>query len=319
MQHDMNCAHEEGEDMTQLVSLFINHMSAEEKAVNTTDHYTEVLERFELWLRSAHQLSLSESDVRKINGMIMVEYYQSFYQRQLKTSTRNNYTVVLKKFFKFLLEVGAILEDPTRMLHCIKLEENPEEDEDKEYSPEQLKALLKLLSEPKTARNSLRDSAMVALMLGSGLRASEVCSLDVSDSPAIKSGMITCKRKGRGYKSVEVADFVWPYIDRYLWQRGKCEADAPLFLSQKGNRMTRTALWKSLNTKQSIVGIPSGVHKFRHTFTSDVDRNPIGGAAVSRDLAGHKSVAVTNNYLHSNHQERQQVVNSMGYAGLLEN
>ena len=82
--------------------------------------------------------------------------------------------------------------------------------------------------------------------------------------------------------------------------------------------MNRISLWKSLHTKQNSVGIPSGVHKFRHTFTSDVDRNPIGGAAVSRDLAGHTSVAITNAYLHSNHEERQQVVNSMGYAKLFE-
>lgn len=159
---------------------------------------------------------------------------------------------------------------------------------------------------------------MVALMLGSGLRASELCNLNVSDAVHIRHGQVSCKRKGKGWSNVEIAGFVWPYIDRYLWKRGKCEPDEPLFVSQKGKRMNRISLWKSLHTKQCSVGIPSGVHKFRHTFTSDVDRNPIGGAAVSRDLAGHTSVAITNVYLHSNHEERQQVVNSMGYAKLFE-
>lgn len=302
--------------MAQLVDLFINHLSAEEKADTTTSHYSEVLSRFSEWLMENHHFSLSSSDVQNITGLILVEYYQDLHKRNLKTSTRNNYIVVLKKFFRFLLDTGVIADDPTRALHCVKEKRKVDDDEGKEYSADQLKALLELLSDPNGARNNVRDAAMVALMLGSGLRASELCSLNVSDAALIKCGQVGCKRKGKGWSTVEVAAFVWPYIDRYLWLRGKCAPEEPLFLSQKGNRMNRTSLWKSLHAKQSIAGIPSGVHKFRHTFTSDVDRNPIGGAAVSRDLAGHTSVTITNAYLHSNHEERQQVVNSMGYAEL---
>lgn len=304
--------------MSQLVDLFINHLSAEEKADTTTGHYAKVLARFEDWLMAKYQLSLSSSDVQTINGLILVEYYQELHKRSLKTTTRNNYIVVLKKFFRFLLDTGVISDDPTRVLHCVKEKRKAEDDEGKEYTPDQLKALLELLSEPDGVRNSTRDAAMVALMLGSGLRASELCSLNVSDAAHIKRGQVGCRRKGKGWSTVEVAGFVWPYIDRYLWLRGKCSPDEPLFISQKGNRMNRVSLWKSLHAKQCSVGIPSGVHKFRHTFTSDVDRNPIGGAALSRDLAGHTSVTTTNAYLHSNHEERQQVVNSMGYAGLFE-
>lgn len=304
--------------MAQLVDLFISHLLAEEKAVATTDHYAEVLARFEKWLLQKHHLSLCSSEIQAVNGMILVEYYQELHKRRLKTTTRNNYIVVLKKFFCFLLDIGVIVDDPTHALHCVKEKRQADDGEDKEYSPEQLKMLLELLSKPEGVRNNARDAAMVALMLGSGLRASELCNLNVSDAVHIRHGQVSCKRKGKGWSNVEIAGFVWPYIDRYLWKRGKCEPDEPLFVSQKGKRMNRISLWKSLHTKQCSVGIPSGVHKFRHTSTSDVDRNPIGGAAVSRDLAGHTSVAITNVYLHSNHDERQQVVNSMGYAKLFE-
>lgn len=304
--------------MTKLIELFINHLSAEEKAGNTTGHYVEALERFEAWLFEYHHLALSEADAGKITSLILVEYYQSFHQRNLKTATRNNYTVILKKFFRFLVNTGVLSEDPTAALHSVRERKKPDTEEEKEYTPEQLKALLELLSDPKSARNCARDAAVVALILGSGLRASEACGLNVEDAQAIKCGRVRCKRKGGGWANVEVAGFVSPYIERYLWTRGKCDPDQPLFLSQKGQRLTRTALWKSLRAKQCSVGIPTGVHRFRHTFTSDVDRNPIGGAAISRDLAGHRSVAVTNTYLHSNHEERQQVVNSMGYAELLK-
>jgi len=304
--------------MAQLIDLFINHLSAEEKATTTTSHYGEILHRFDNWLDEKYHLSLNYSDVQMINGLIMVEYYQELYKRSLKTATRNNYIVVLKNFFRFLLSAGVISDDPTRALHCIKEKKKADEGEEKEYSSNQLKALLELLSVSDNARNNTRDAAIVALMLGSGLRASELCSLNVVDAVNIRNGQIRCKRKGGSWSNVEVASFVWPYIDRYLWLRGKCDPNEPLFVSQKGNRMNRVSLWKSLQSKQHSVGIPSGIHRFRHTFTSDIDRNPIGGAAVSRDLAGHTSVTITNTYLHSNHEERQQVVNSMGYAYLFD-
>lgn len=304
--------------MAQIVDLFIRHLTAEEKANTTTDHYAHALTRFEHWLMENHHLSLDEPDLQSISGLMLVEYYQSLHERHLKAATRNNYIIILKKFFHFLLDSGIVSADPTLALHCVKGKGKLDSQENKEYTPAQLKSLLNLLSDPHKVRNNARDAAMVALMLGSGLRASEVCSLNICDVPDIKQGLIKCKRKGKGWSNVEVAGFVWPYIDRYLWLRGSCAPEDPLFLSQKGNRMNRTSLWKSLHTKQCSVGIPSGVHKFRHTFTSDVDRNPIGGAALSRDLAGHTSVSITNAYLHSSHEERQQVVNSMGYADLLD-
>lgn len=304
--------------MAQLVDLFIAHLSAEEKSITTTDHYTEILHRFEHWLITNHHISLTIPEIQSINGLILVGYYCDLHKRSLKTTTRNNYIVVLKKFFRFLVDTGTLSDDPTRALHCVKEKKKPDEYEGKEYSSDQLKALLDLLSRPDAAHNNARDAAIVALLLGSGLRASELCSLNVADAAGIRKGLVRCKRKGGNWANVEVAAFVCPYIDRYLWLRGKCELDDPLFISQKGNRINRNSLWKSLQAKQKSVGIPSGIHRFRHTFTSDVDRNPIGGAAVSRDLAGHTSVTITNTYLHSNHEERQQVVNSMGYADLLE-
>lgn len=78
--------------MTKLVELFIHQLSAEEKSANTTAHYIEVLERFEKWLIENHSLTLSESDIGKVSGRILVEYYQILYQRRLRPASRNNYS-----------------------------------------------------------------------------------------------------------------------------------------------------------------------------------------------------------------------------------
>ena len=98
---------------------------------------------------------------------------------------------------------------------------------------------------------------------------------------------------------------------------GTTVPDAPLFISQKNNRMTRNALWKSFSTKQRELGLDTGVHRFRHTFLSDIDHHSNGSAALARDLGGHRSVAITNNYLHTTPAERSAAVNSMSYAEIM--
>ena len=158
---------------------------------------------------------------------------------------------------------------------------------------------------------------MVALALGSGLRAFELCSLNVSHLSDIQNGTVAVERKGGGWSEVSVADFVYPHVARYLLTRRGALPNEPLFLSQKGNRMTPNSLWKTLAYKEKQLGLKTGVHIFRHTFLSDIEHDSKGGAAMARDLAGHKSIQITNTYLHTTPQERKEAVNHMGYAHLL--
>jgi integrase len=189
--------------------------------------------------------------------------------------------------------------------------------QEKVYSTEQIAALLDRLENGSDRLTDYRDLAIIALILGSGMRASEACNLNISQLRDIQDGVVCCKRKGGEMSEVNVASFVYPHVQRYLLLRGKCAPDAPLFVSQKGNRMTRNALWKSFASKQRELGLDTGVHRFRHTFLSDVDHHSNGSAALARDLGGHSSVAITNNYLHTTPEERRAAVNSMSYASML--
>ena len=300
--------------MDNLIGSFLGHLTAEECAENTSIQYGSVLQRLEAWLIVTHQLSLAPEHVGQITGLILAEYYQNMHNRGLAVSTRNNYVVAIKQFFAFLMAANVISVNPTDVLHCVKEKKQNISDEDQLYTSDELQALLALMSSGDGCRNDLRDAAMVALMLGSGLRASEVCSLNISDLDGIRKGLIRCKRKGGDWEPVHVAQFVSHHVERYLLTRRGCKPDEPLFLSQKGQRMNRNSLWKSLAAKQKKVNLHTGVHRFRHTFLSDTQRD---GAAMARDLGGHSSVSITNNYLHTTAAERTQAVNSVRYADLL--
>ena len=306
--------------MTSLIDRFMNQLTAEEKSPETLSHYREELTRFEGWLGEHYQLSLGEEHIPEVTAIMLSEYYQELYARGLSVPTRNNYVVILHRFFDYMAQLRVVKEDASKVLRCVKDKKQRQklaEAQEKVYTTEQIAALLNRLENGSERLTDYRDLAIIALILGSGMRASEACNLNICQLSDIQNGIVWCKRKGGEMSEVNIASFVYPHVQRYLLLRGKCAPDAPLFISQKGNRMTRNALWKSFASKQRELGLNTGVHLFRHTFLSDVDHPSNGSAALARDLGGHSSVAITNNYLHTTAEERKAAVNNMSYGNIL--
>lgn len=292
--------------MKNYVDLYIHHLAAEGKSPETLSQYKRQLEHLEAWLIECCGADFSSTHIRDVTGVMLTEYYQHLYERQLAVSTRNNYTVIIKEFFEFLEGVGAIAKSPAAVLRCVREKATPEDEQPHMYTQNDVQALLHSIATEKPRRNCLRDTAVVALIFATGLRASEVCNLNCSQMDEIRSGTLYCKRKGGDWKNVAVGSFAVGYIDRYLLSRGTPAADEPLFLSQKGRRLTRTALWKSLATKQRRADVSTGVHILRHTVLSAIDHD--GGSALARDVGGHSSVVITNRYVHTSADERKHAV-----------
>ena len=149
------------------------------------------------------------------------------------------------------------------------------------------------------------------------MRVSELCSLNIGDIDGHERGSVYVRRKGGAWKTVEVADFAYKYIETYLKTRkDRKDKDAPLFLTSHGCRCSGEQLYKAMRTKQNKAGvredIQRGNHVFRHTFVSAVEK--IGGGAVARDLANHKSLVVTNRYDHSTAKQRHDAVNALQWG-----
>ncbi len=301
------------------IEFFEAHLAAEKMRPATIMQYGSFLRRFERYLKRQHGLDLSAEGVRKVTGLHLSAYMQELTALERQMSTRNNYIVILKCFFGHLLKIGAIHSDPSLALHCIKEKNTPQALERraaKRYSNEQLAALLAVFQGNRPRLTDLRDAAVLALILGSGLRAFEVCALNVRQAQEIRTGVLFCLRKGGNWAHVSVAGYVAAaYIDRYLCARSPVRPEDPLFVSQKGGRLDRKALWNALATKQSRLNLQTGVHIFRHTLLTAIDHD--GGSALARDVGGHTSVQITNQYMHPSMDERLEAVNATPYAALL--
>ena len=304
--------------MKSPIEFFEAHLAAEEMRPATVVQYGSFLRRFERYLKQQHGLDLSAEGVRKVTGLHLSAYMQELSALERQVSTRNNYIVILKCFFRHLLQIGAIDSDPSLALHCIREKNTPQALERraaKRYSNEQLSTLLTVFQGKRPRLTDLRDAAVLALILGSGLRAFEVCALNVRQAQEIRTGILFCLRKGGNWAHVSVAGYVAAYIDRYLCARGPVRPEDPLFVSQKGGRLDRKALWKALSSKQSRLNLQTGIHIFRHTLLTAIDHD--GGSALARDVGGHKSVQITNQYMHPSMDERLEAVNATPYAALL--
>ena len=138
--------------------------------------------------------------------------------------------------------------------------------------------------------------ALVSLMLSTGLRISEVCGLNVSVVRDMESGKAQCLRKGGFWQPIKVSEDAVAHLKRYLGPRIVNENE-PLFLSNKLNRLTRNAAWKSLARVQRELELDTGTHILRHTAITIV-AHETGSTTEAFLFAGHRNPATTARYIH---------------------
>ena len=165
-------------------------------------------------------------------------------------------------------------------------------------SPEQA---AKLLDMPDTRTSpGLRDRAMIALMLDTGLRVSEVLSLEVSRIDWVNCSA-TVMGKGRKERMVPFSARTGQVLLEYTRERAKKPAlDPQFFLGRTGRRLERTKVRKLVvryGKTAGIEGVRVSPHTLRHTFAVMYVRN--GGDSFSlQEILGHSTLEMTRRYVH---------------------
>jgi len=143
-----------------------------------------------------------------------------------------------------------------------------------------------------------RDGLIVLLMYASGLRVSELANLRISDI-FFDAGFIKIKGKGAKERVVPVDAKTLKLIEEYIRNiRGryvKPNSSDFLFLSNRGKKFTRQALWKIVKNRFSAFGIEIHPHTLRHLFATHMIEN---GASlrVVQEMLGHESITTTQIY-----------------------
>ncbi|MBU7007703.1 site-specific tyrosine recombinase XerD [Phosphitispora fastidiosa] len=278
--------------MKSLVKEFINYLAVERGlADNTLDSYNRDLKQFMAFLENE-----KVDDVQQATRHVIMSYMLFLQKRGRATATVSRHLAALKSFYHFLLREKYIEKDPTANLESPKLEKK---------LPRILTVneVENLLSQPRGIEpTGLRDKAMLELLYATGIRVSELISLDINHIN-LEMGYIRCFGKGSKERIVPVGSLARKCVSEYL-QKGrakliKIRSEKALFVNQHGRRLTRQGFWKIIKKYANKAGIAKDItpHTLRHSFATHLLENGADLRSV-QEMLGHADITTTQIYTH---------------------
>lgn len=256
---------------------------------NTLNAYRTDLAALEGWLDKKN-LPLEAVTRAELLGYLAANVRQGLSPR---SSARRLST--LRRFYRYLLREGLIQEDPTADVSSPSLG-RPLPKSITEASVE------KLLAAPPDTTLGLRDRAMLETMYASGLRVSELVALALNELD-LTTGLVRVTGKGGKERIVPLGDEAMSRLGDYLKGArpsllGEHKSGA-VFLTRRGQPMTRQAFWQLIKRYSSAAGIDSSLspHSLRHAFATHLLNHGADLRSVQM-LLGHADLSTTQIYTH---------------------
>lgn len=153
-------------------------------------------------------------------------------------------------------------------------------------------------SSAHTLPTSERNRAIILLLLDTGLRASELCSLTIADVD-LQQRRITMMGKGRKIRTVKFSPRTGETLWKYLTTRPNARAGDALITTLRGSPLDNGQLYQILRRIGKRAGVgDTHPHRFRHTFATEFLRNG-GDPYTLQDLLGHSSMEMVRRYVHT--------------------
>jgi integrase/recombinase XerD len=211
----------------------------------------------------------------------------------------------VRGLYKFAVREGLLEIDPMENLSAPKaFTALP-----RYLTPSQVEALLE--APDAETPLGLRDRAILEVLYASGLRASELVSLQPKDVD-LGIGLLSCLGKGRKERLVPVGSKACALVARYLGEvrpglaRGR---GAPqLFLSQRGAGLTRNGLWGIVRRYAVATGVERTLtpHVLRHSFATHLLERGADLRSLQAML-GHADISTTQIYTHISRERLRQI------------
>ena len=292
----------------QILDAFIDNIWIEKGlSQNTLDSYRSDLEQFSKWLKK-NNLSYLKTSKKEI-----LSYLSFLFQKGLGSKTVARKLSSLKSFFRYLVFKSIIQNDPSSEVETPKLLKSIP----KSISEKEVEALLAAPDEKTDI--GLRDKTMIETLYSCGLRISELTNLELLNLN-LRQGVIRVIGKGQKERLVPMGDQLIALLELYISSSrknllSKRHSDF-LFLSTRGQRMTRQSFWHRIKHYCLASGFePDKIspHVLRHAFATHLLNNG-ADLRVVQLLLGHSDLNTTQIYtevarqrlkrLHTEHHPR---------------
>lgn len=274
---------------------FLSYLAVERgRAPNSIASYRRDLAAYERFLS---ERSVAVFDV---DEALVEEYLETMAKSGLAASSRARALAALRGLHAFLTDERGASNDPTSDIEGPRVRAGvPKALSEKEIT--------RLLAAPSGDDPiAVRDRAILELLYATGARISELAGLSLDDVDE-KSGLVRLLGKGDKERIVPVGRFALAALEHWsapgargalLGASGRRRADAKaLFVSARGRRMSRQAIWRVVNEAARRVGIADKVtpHVLRHSFATHLLDHG-ADIRVVQELLGHASITTTQVY-----------------------
>ncbi|WP_022773477.1 tyrosine-type recombinase/integrase [Butyrivibrio sp. AE2015] len=293
--------------MNQQINEFVEHLhNVKKTSENTCLSYKRDLERMAAFM---HERGIDE--VSGVTEDKITDYANSLRNENFAPASITRHYTSMKAFFRYMVENGNITDSPAEILKSPHVKKNPP----RVLSAVEIEGLLSQKF-PSDAKGK-RDKAILELLYATGLKASELVNLKLSN---VDLGL-GCIRLPRS--SGDTRERLIPYgkkaktaMHDYLLNArremiGSCDDEEFVFVNCNGTSLSRQGLWKLIKTYVRKAGVDSDITIFtlRHSFAAHLVEN---GADISsvQELMGYADSNTISQYI----SKDEQVSDPYGWA-----
>ncbi|MFC2024993.1 site-specific tyrosine recombinase XerD [Chloroflexota bacterium] len=284
--------------MKEDIERFLTYLSVEKGfSDNTVAAYRNDLSQLASFVEEDAAKRGLTSSWANLNRQGLLSYLLNLKERGYVATTQARKVAAAKSFFGFMVAEGKLTDNPTQDMR----------------SPSVGRQLPKPISHPQAMRlleqpaklstpEAKRDKAMLELLYASGMRVSELMSLNLGDVDR-KDGYVRCFGKGNKERLVPIAPRAVSVVEEYVEEARSHltpgDEERALFLNRRGERLTRQGFWQILKGYAKAAELDAEItpHTLRHSFATHM----LSGGADLRtvqELLGHANISTTQVYTH---------------------
>ena len=284
--------------MKEAVENFLNYLKVEKGySENTIFAYRNDLYQLADFIEEEAAKSGAIPPWAGFNRQSMLSYMLNLRERGYVATTVARKVAAVKSFFDFMVAEGIIKTSPTEGVTSPKVGKSLPK-------PISISEARRLIEQPGklSTPEAKRDKAMLESLYASGMRVSELVSLNLADIDT-RGGYVRCFGKGHKERLIPIYEQAALTLEEYINEaRPQLKPDSgetALFLNRRGERLTRQGLWQILKgyAKEAGLGAQVTPHTLRHSFATHM----LSGGADLRSvqqLLGHANISTTQVYTH---------------------
>ena len=275
--------------MEKKIKLFLEFLQSDKRLSNNTlQSYKRDILQYKNYVdtNKINYLKVSKEDIKK--------YLMYLQDMNKKTSTISRNLASIRSFYQFLLRNKKIKTDPTEEIQSPKIEKK---------APNILssKEVELLLEQPNCIDlKGIRDKAMLEFAYATGMRVTEIISLDIDDVN-LETGFVVCRNNGK-QRSIPLGTLSLKALENYIKDARpiliKDENNKALFVNINGRRLTRQGFLKIVKYYKDQAHINKDItpHVLRHSFATHLLQNGADLKAI-QVMLGHSDISSTQVYM----------------------